>query len=98
MKLLIKIKIMFIVISIIIPIGCTSKSNEKWEILKIFKSLKNVAENNDVSNVQIGFLNDKIGFAINKGNHVYYSSDSGNNWVETLIETSPCLSGMELLD
>ena len=93
-----KILFILIIVCIIIPINCTSKSNSKWEIIKTFKSLSDVISNNSTSGLYMGFLNEKIGFAINKGNHVYYSSDSGEKWRETIVDTNPCLSGMEIFD
>ncbi len=98
MRILFKIKIMLILIGIIILSVSATKPNEKWEVVKVFKTLKNIEEKNNLSSVQIGFLNDKVGFAIYRGNHVYYSSDSGNSWAETVVDTRPCITGMELFD
>ena len=93
------IKIILILIGLLSLVECSrSVKNTDWEVVKTFKSLTGLSDNKGITSVLIGFLNDKVGFAINKGNCVYYSADGGESWSETKINTNPCLSGFDIID
>jgi hypothetical protein len=95
-------KILFVILIFASIVACNLNSSgslsKNWQVEKSFKNLQGIGNENDAANIQIGFLNSRIGFAINKGNHVYYTNNSGDSWNETVVKTPPCLTGMELID
>ena len=41
--------------------------------------------------LEVSFLTEKIGAAVNHGNYFYYTEDGGRTWRETRLDTDPCL-------
>ena len=92
-------KIIFIFTCMIIFFSCIKDNkNSKWEVVKIFKSLPGIAENKQIKNVKIFFLNEDIGFSSVKINNVNYSNDGGETWIETIVPALSNLSKVEIIN
>ncbi len=76
--------------------SCASDSSSRWKM--VGRTEKGPSVGAESGNLKVSFLNEKIGAAVNNGNHFFYTEDAGRNWRDTAIDTNPCLRGPDFVD
>jgi photosystem II stability/assembly factor-like uncharacterized protein len=76
--------------------SCGSAGGSGWRIVNRLST--GPSHEGQSGLLEVSFLTEKIGAAVNNGNYFFYTEDGGKNWRETRIETDPCLSIPSMAD